>query len=284
MTQYTTLIDCSTLNKHLNHSDWAVVDCRFNLMDTEAGRRAYQESHIPGARYAHLDEDLSSPITADSGRHPLPEPSALATTLGHWGIDLSTQVVVYDDAGGGVAARLWWLMRWLGSTRCAVLDGGWPAWQTQGYPVTQERPQATVKQFPDHHNDRLWLDTAAVSANTKSKDRLLFDARSESRFRGEQEPIDPVAGHVPGALSMPLTDNLKNGHFLSAELLRQRFEPHLSGRTSDQVVHMCGSGVTACHNLLAMEIAGLNGSLLYPGSWSEWIRDPARPIAKVEDF
>ena len=277
--RYDTLIDVTALHAHRNDPHWVVVDCRFNLMDAEAGRRAYRESHLPGARYAHLDEDLSSPITPTTGRHPLPDPKRLASKLGDWGIGPETQVVAYDDMGGMLAAaRLWWLLRWLGHTTAAVLDGGFLAWQRAGLPLTTELPTVQPTEFSGRPDDRLWLTTAQVQALPSAN--VLLDARISARFRGEMEPIDPVAGHIPGAVNLPTEGHLTaDGHFLPPAELRARFIAALGKRPPTTVVHSCGSGVTACHNLLAMETAGLHGSRLYAGSWSEWIRDPARPVA-----
>lgn len=275
------LIDPEALYPHLDDPAWVVVDCRFNLLDTEAGRRAYREGHIPNARYAHLDEDLSGPVTPASGRHPLPDPARLADTLGSWGIHESSQVVAYDEANGAIAARLWWLLRWLGHEPCAVLDGGLAAWRRRGLPLSTAVPKPRAARFPERHDDSLWVDSAAVLAEVIHGDSLLLDARTALRYRGEQEPIDPVAGHVPGAVSLPLEGNLTSeGRFLEPAALRARFAGALGERSPEQVIHMCGSGVTACHNLLAMEVAGLSGSRLYAGSWSEWIRDPGRPVAR----
>ncbi len=276
---YTTLIDLNTLHTHLDDHDWIVIDCRFNLTDTTAGQQAYRESHIPGARYAHLDDDLSDPVTASSGRHPLPDPNRLAYRLGQWGISDTQQVVVYDDMGGMLAAaRLWWLLRWLGHHACAVLDGGFPAWQHTGRPLTAELPILHAATFNVRLNDQLWCSTQHVL--NKSADECLLDARAAARYRGEVEPIDPVAGHIPDAVNLPTDGNLTaDGDFLPIAELQSRFAAVLGNHPPANVIHMCGSGVTACHNLLAMEMAGLSGSRLYPGSWSEWIRDPKRPIA-----
>ena len=276
---HTTLITAATLQAHLDDPDWVVVDCRFNLADPAAGRRAYQAGHIPGARYAHLDEDLSAPVTATTGRHPLPDPARLAATLGAWGIGPGTQVLAYDDLGGMLAAaRLWWLLRWLGHTAVAVLDGGLPAWTRAGLPLSTDVPVIAARTFIARPDDRLWLTVEQVQGLPAHE--LLLDARGAARYRGEMEPIDPVVGHIPGALNLPTESNLAaDGCFLPAAALRARFAALLGERPAARVVHSCGSGVTACHNLLAMEVAGLSGSRLYAGSWSEWIRDPQRPVA-----
>lgn len=276
---YQQLIDVKTLNEHLDDPDWVIVDCRFNLADTETGRRAYAESHLPGARYAHLDEDLSSPITPMTGRHPLPDPVALAKKLGAWGIGNHTQVVAYDDMSGMLAAaRFWWLLRWLGHSAVAVLDGGLAAWQRAGLPLTAEQPIIKPQTFTAQPDDRLWLTTAQIQR--LAPDELLLDARGAARYRGEMEPVDPVAGHIPGAVNVPTEGHLTDeGCFRPAAELRARFLAAIGDRLPTAVVHNCGSGITACHNLLAMEVAGLSGARLYAGSWSEWIRDPQRPVA-----
>lgn len=280
---HTTLIDTATLRAHLDDPNWIIVDCRFSLMDTEAGRRAWRENHLPGARYAHLDEDLSGPITAATGRHPLPDPVRLASKLGEWGINPGTQVVTYDDMGGMLAAaRLWWLLRWLGHEATAVLDGGFPAWRRAGLPPSAELPVVRPATFDPRPDDRLWLTAEQVM--NLSPEEVVLDARAAARYRGEMEPIDPVAGHIPGAVNLPTEGNLKpDGHFLPVADLRARFTAALGEQPPAGVAHSCGSGVTACHNLLAMEIAGLSGSRLYAGSWSEWIRDPARPVVAGAD-
>ncbi len=278
---YRTLIDCDSLARELGNSSWRVFDCRFSLKDTDAGRRAYAESHIPGARYVHLDEDLSGALTPTSGRHPLPSPDAFAARLGRWGVANSTQVVCYDGRSDGPAARMWWMLRWLGHEAVAVLDGGFEAWRAAGLPLSHEVPDFDPVQFVAHVNDGVWVDTPAIEANLASGECAVVDARAHERFRGEREPLDAVAGHIPGAICLPHADNVDtDGFFLSPERLRRRFEDALGpARSAAQVVHSCGSGVSACHNLLAMEIAGLGGSRLYPGSWSAWISDSQRPVA-----
>ncbi len=277
---FTTLIDTDTLARHLADPRWVVVDCRFTLTDTGAGRRAWTAGHIPGARYAHLDEDLSSPITPRTGRHPLPDPNVLARTLGAWGIDESKQVVVYDDSFGAMAARLWWLLRWLGHDAVALLDGGYPKWVREEKLVTPDAPAVHPATFHPRVNHALWVNTDFVEQVRRDEAFVVLDARAEERFRGEVEPLDKVAGHVPGAVNAVYEDNLDvSGEFLSAEELCERYLDLLGGVAPDQAIHMCGSGVTACHNVLAMERAGLPGARLYAGSWSEWITDPDRPVA-----
>ncbi len=277
---YTTLVSTELLARHLADPDWIVVDCRFTLTDPEAGRRAYDAGHIPGARYAHLEADLSGAKTGRNGRHPLPQPEVLAAKLGAWGVGQTSQVVVYDDSFGAMAVRLWWLLRWLGHDAVALLDGGLPKWQREGRPVTTERPHIIPAEFVPRVRGEMAVDAASLQAALERDAVLLIDARAEMRFSGEREPLDPVAGHVPGAVNLPFEDNLDMaGTMLPAEALRDMYGGVLNGRAPREVVLMCGSGVTACHNLLAMEIAGLGGAKLYPGSWSEWIADPSRPVA-----
>ncbi|UTW11907.1 sulfurtransferase [Marinobacterium rhizophilum] len=259
-----------------------LLDCRFSLADKGYGRRVYAEGHIPGAYYLDLDEDLAAPVVAGSGRHPLPDMARLVARLRGCGVEPDVQVVLYDDCSGAMAARGWWLLRGLGLASVAVLDGGINAWMGEGAVPSVELPAKPVTSEPRWQG--CWsgegvFDAAMVADNLAQASFVLVDARSGERFRGEQEPIDPVAGHVPGALNRPLTDNLQQGRFKSPQQLRDEWSTLLGGRSASQVVHMCGSGVTACHNQLAMEIAGLVGSGLYPGSWSEWIQEPLRPVA-----
>lgn len=285
---YTTLVTPALLLDHLDDPDWVVVDCRFSLEDSERGRRDFLQAHIPGAVYAHLDRDLSGPVVAGrTGRHPLPDPAALADLLSGWGIGPGVQVVAYDDRGGAFAARLWWMLGWLGHDAAAVLDGGWPAWQQAGYPARSGAAQPVPRIFspqlrPERAVEAEAVEAEAVEAARQDAAACLLDARAEARFRGEHEPIDPVAGHIPGARSAPFSDNLDaEGRFLPPEALRARFEALLAGTAPEGVVSYCGSGVTAAHNLLALAHAGLHGARLYPGSWSEWITDPQRPVEKT---
>jgi len=280
---YRTLTDCHTLALHLHDPDWVIVDCRFALSDPGAGQRVYAAGHIPGARYAHLNDDLSSAVTAASGRHPLPDPAVLAEKLGAWGIDRSKQVVAYDDSFGAMASRLWWLLRWLGHDRVALLDGGLPRWQREGHPMTTDLPAVTPARFTPQVRSDMCVDAAKVAQAVTQRDWLVMDARAEERYNGEVEPLDPVAGHIPGAINLPYEDNLHlSGRFSSPDELRALYAGFIETVPPAQVIQMCGSGVTACHNILAMEHAGLHGARLYAGSWSEWIRDPSRPVARDE--
>jgi thiosulfate/3-mercaptopyruvate sulfurtransferase len=279
---YTTLISPGDLRPQVGRKDWVIVDCRFSLPDPPAGRRAYAENHIPGAVYAHLAEDLSGPVVAGkTGRHPLPDPGVLAKRFSDWGIDRSTQVVAYDASGGAMAGRLWWLLRWLGHDRVAVLDGGWQAWVTEGHPVTAVPPVVERRSFVMALRPGLVADATAVDRARADRKSKVLDARAAERFRGENETIDPVAGHIPGAISAPYAENLgADGRFKSPEDLRRHFTG-LTGQTpADRIICYCGSGVTAVHDIIALAHAGLGQALLYPGSWSEWITDPRRPVAK----
>lgn len=280
---YTTLISPEILNQQLRNPQFVIVDCRFSLADTHAGATAYRLGHIPHARYAHLDNDLSSAITSVTGRHPLPNMAAFVKKLGSWGIDNQSQVIAYDDASGAFAGRLWWLLRMLGHDKVAVLDGGYRHWLKRGFAATTHLPVITPKIFRPYPAEADKLSALDVQNGLARRTLCVIDARTPDRFRGEQEPIDPVAGHIPGAINRPFQLNLDStGVFLPAETLHRQFVELLGENSPQHTVHMCGSGVTACHNLLAMEIAGLKGSKLYPGSWSEWIRDKNRPVAQVK--
>ena len=284
---FTTLIDAPALQGLLGKPGIAIVDCRFDLGNPDNGRRAYLAGHIPGARYADLNQDLSAAVSAKSGRHPLPAPAQLAATLNRLGIGPGIQVIGYDDSAGAFAARLWWLLRWLGHGAVAVLDGGLKAWlaaggELQAGPAGADSAAAAgIPAFLPGVDAAAVLDAASVEAQLADPGFLLIDARAPERFAGTVEPIDSVAGHVAGAVNQPFSANLgADGRFLPAPQLRRLWEARLAGREISRVAAMCGSGVTACHNLLSLEVAGLSGAKLYPGSWSEWIRDPNRPIAR----
>ena len=282
----TTLITASELAAHLNDADWVIIDCRFDLARPDWGAQAYAAGHIPHALYANLDHDLSAPRTPRSGRHPLPQVEALAQTLGRFGIDERVQVIAYDQGPGAYAARLWWLLRWLGHPQVAVLDGGLAAWERAGLPLSSAIEPRAPRRFRASADALQVVGDSEVaqlvgSGALRSRAQLLIDARSADRFAGENESIDPVAGHVPGARNHPVAANLDaQGRFLAPGQLRAAWEKTLRGASARQVISMCGSGVTACHNLLALEAAGLPGARLYSGSWSEWITDPTHPVAR----
>ena len=278
---YETLITADELESHLDDPDWVAVDCRFSLADTERGGRDYRQRHIPGAVYAHLDANLSGPVERGrTGRHPLPDVDTLARTLGGWGIDSGIQVIVYDDFKGGIAVRLWWLLGWLGHDAVALLDGGWPAWEAAGKPTRAGVENRRARSFEAHlRPDRIATVDDVVEAGSAS-DATLLDARAGERYRGEVEPFDAAAGHIPGAVSAPWGGNVdSHGRMHAPDLLRRRFEGVLGGTDPARAVCYCGSGVTANHDVLAMVHAGLERPRLYPGSWSEWITDPSRERA-----
>jgi len=279
---FTTLIDANTLSQHLSDPQWVILDCRHDLMNPDFGRNAFAEGHIESAQFANIDTDLSGPKQdADGvfrGRHPLPDRAALLETLRRWGINHDTQVVAYDAHGGMYAARLWWLLRWLGHGAVAVLDGGLAAWSTAGLPLVTavtERPRGTLAEKATLVRK---VSVGDLVENLDAKRLQVVDARANDRFRGENETIDPVGGHIPGARNRFFKDNLQgDGRFKDAATLKQELAPIVGAPAS--AVMQCGSGVTACHNLLALEIAGLSGAALYPGSWSEWCADSTRPVA-----
>ena len=283
---FSTLIDALALRELAGRPEVAVIDCRFDLNRPEGGRRAYLAGHIPGARYADLNKDLSAPISPNSGRHPLPSPKDFAATLGRLGIGNATQVIAYDDAGGSFAARLWWMLRWLGHRSVAVLDGGVKAWTAAGGTLESGGEQPLPKEIPGGRispraDSVAVIDTADIAAFLTDPKNLLVDARAAERFAGSVEPIDAVAGHIAGAVNHPFSANLApDGRFLPAPDLERLWASRLAGRQAAHLAAMCGSGVTACHNLLSLEVAGLSGAKLYAGSWSEWIRDPNRPVAR----
>lgn len=277
---HTTLVSAAETAAHLNDPQWVICDCRHDLANHSAGYKAYRAGHVPGARFLHLDVDLSGTKTGLTGRHPLPHPATFCLRLGALGIANDTQVVAYDDTGGAYAARLWWMLRWIGHTRAAVLDGGWQAWTRAGLPVTVEQPVAEPVSYNGRPQPQAVVDSAQLLANLQERKTLVLDARASDRYRGENETLDPVAGHIPGAINRFFKLNLDgDGRFKAPAALKQEFTAVLDGHAPEATVHQCGSGVTACHNLLAMEIAGLGGSRLYPGSWSEWVSDRRRPVA-----
>jgi thiosulfate/3-mercaptopyruvate sulfurtransferase len=283
MSLATPLISVVELAALLNASprqNLVVLDASFDLHDVQAGRRAFEQGHVPGARYADLDADLCSAKTGRNGRHPLPERSAFAQTVAKWGVTPESKVVVYDRQGAMFAARLWWMLRWLGHDDVAVLDGGWAAWQAAGA-ATDAGSTADVQGAPTYPVTPALM--AVVDADTLQSclgSVCLLDARAPERYRGDVEPLDAAAGHIPGALNRFFQLNLIDGRFKPADELRAEFAALLAGQPIGEMIHSCGSGVTACHNLLAMHVAGLSGASLYPGSWSEWSADPARPIEK----
>lgn len=275
-----TLVSVSQLREQLGNPGWCIVDVRHLLADVGHGERAYAEAHIPGAFFLHCDRDLSGPMTGSNGRHPLPDPQVLAARLGSLGIGRQTQVVAYDDTQGMIAGRLWWLLRWLGHDAVAVLDGGWQAWLESGAAVDAGLPLAIPCEFVPLMRNYA-VDAQFVRQMLDAPSMRLVDGRANDRFRGENETIDPVGGHIPGAINRFFRDNLSaDGHFKPAGELATDWQEILAGEPPEQVVHYCGSGVSACHNLLAMEIAGLPGSRLYGGSWSEWCADPQRPVER----
>lgn len=280
---HTTLVSAATLAQHLGDSHWLIIDCRFDLTQPAAGEAAYGAGHVPGAIYAHLDRDLSSPITPATGRHPLPDPEHFAQTLSRWGVSADTQVIAYDADNGMYASRLWWLLRWVGHRAVAVLDGGFKAWTAAAQPTSTEIPARPPTRFQARPDRDLWLDAEQVQARAQQPDWRLLDARAPERFLGKVEPLDKVAGHVPGARNHPFSTNLgSDGRFGAPEELRRRYEQSQAGVADDHTIVMCGSGVTACHLLLALEVAGKPGARLYAGSWSEWIRNPQRGVATTD--
>lgn len=278
---FRTLISSGALALHLPETAFVVIDCRFKLDDVQWGEREYEASHIPGAVYAHLDRDLSGPKTGANGRHPLPDPKTLAATFGRLGIADGVQVVAYDQNNGMFASRLWWLLRWMGHDAAAVLDGGFAKWTAEGRETRAGSEHATPRNFAGSPRAEMMVDANRVAALMTQGGWRLVDARAPERYRGEVEPLDKLPGHIPGAANHFFQTNVDaNGVFLTPEALRAGHAAALAGVAPDHVVAYCGSGVTACHNLLAMEHAGLGGAKLYPGSWSEWSADPKRPVER----
>ena len=281
--KYQTIISVEDLNKNLNTQDWLIFDCRFILKDPEGGLKKFNQGHIPGAQYADMDKDLASPMTSTSGRHPLPNPDEFINKLQSWGVNNTSQIICYDDMSGAFAARMWWLLKWLGHNDVAVLDGGIDKWTANNLTLETDTQQKAAGSFSGQANNDMWVDVEFVQKELAENNINLLDARSAERFTAKDTKTDPVAGHVPGAMSYPFAENLsKQGVFLPLEELQKRFAPMLSSSEKKEVINMCGSGVTACHNLLAMRIAELPMTRLFVGSWSEWIKDKSRPVATGE--
>lgn len=275
------LVSAQALAANVTNPEWVVFDVRHDLGDVNRGRREYHAGHIPGAYFLHLDEDLSGEKTGTNGRHPLPDVAKLAAKLSQCGVAPGRRVVAYDDAGGSVAGRLWWLLRWLGHARVSLLDGGISAWRREGLPLETAVPPPRAGRFEPRPMLGATTDIHYVAAFRGSPTVRIVDARGAERFSGAAETIDPVGGHIPGAVNRFWKQNLDDdGRFKPPAQLKQEFLSLLGEATPALTVHQCGSGVTACHNLFAMELAGLGGSRLYPGSWSEWCADPLRPVAK----
>ncbi len=276
------LISAAQLQQRLAEPDLLILDCRFALEDLAYGQRSFSEGHIPGAQFADLELNLSGPIQPGiTGRHPLPAPAQLLHHLREWGLNARSDVVLYDDGPGAFAARAWWLLAWLGKRDGVyLLDGGLKAWREAGGALTHELPSSALGTFTGRADNTLLVSAAQLQQRLHDNRLTLLDARGLPRFRGDVEPLDPIAGHIPGAKCAAFTDNLdSDGHFLSATQLHQRFGAQLDGRSPCELVAYCGSGVTACHNLFALCLAGYPLARLYAGSWSEWITDPSRPVA-----
>lgn len=274
------LVTTEELQQHLDDPKWVVFDARHDLMKVEKGRQSYAESHVPGAYFAHTDEDLSGKKTGKNGRHPLPDIDTFAAKMNQCGVGPGVQVVVYDDLGGNFAVRLWWLLTWLGHDEVALLDGGWPAWEKEGRPVTKDVPAPREGHFVPRPHLGDVVDIHFVDRFREDPSIKLIDARAAERFEGRNETIDPVAGHIPGAINRFWQKNLTPaGLFKKPDQLRAEYTLLLGSTAPEQAVHMCGSGVTSCHNMFAMKLAGLPIGRLYAGSWSEWCADPARPVA-----
>jgi thiosulfate/3-mercaptopyruvate sulfurtransferase len=275
------LVTTQELAGHLGDPKWIVFDTRHDLMDASKGRKAYEAGHIPGAYFLGVDDDLAGNRTGKNGRHPLPDPAQFAVKLNERSVNPDSQVVIYDDLSGNFAVRLWWMLRWLGHEHAALLDGGFPLWEKEGRPVTQEVPAPRKGSFMPRPRLGATVDVHFVERFREDPAVKLLDARAAERFEGRVEPIDPVAGHIPGAVNRFWKMNLTpDGRFKPAGQLRAEYLELLAGADPAQVVHSCGSGVTACHNLFSMELAGIPGGRLYPGSWSEWCAEPSRPIAR----
>ena len=282
---YTTYISAKELKDNLGKDNWVIIDCRFSLANTEAGQTAFNEAHIPGAVYAHLDNDLSGPIIpGETSRHPLPTIEDFVKKCRSWGIENSSQVVLYDNNGGMIASRLWWMLNWVGHNRVAVLDGAWDAWLAADMPVSNEKPEVQKSEFRASLNTELLVEVEEVESIRQDASFVLIDSRANKRYRGEVEPLDPIAGHIPGAVNAPNSEVIgAEAKVLDKEALKAHFDPIIEEKSMEKVVFYCGSGVSACRNILAMQHAGYGMAKLYAGSWSEWITDPERPIGTIID-
>lgn len=277
---YDSIINIHQLKNHIDDPDWVVVDCRFDLANPQFGEQAYLSGHLPGAIYANINTQLSGPIVpGKTGRHPLPEVTVIAQTLSNWGIDQDVQVVAYDDGGGKFAVRLWWLLHWLGHTKAAVLDGGIIKWQAANFPLETAHKDRAPRNFIPHPNPEMIMDLSSLDILPDNK--LIVDSRSPERYAGKLEPIDPIAGRIPGAINRFFENNLQSdGTFLPSDILTEQFRGLVGKTPNEDIVFYCGSGITGAHNVFAMYTAGLGMAKLYPGSWSEWITDPNRPIER----
>ena len=275
------LVSCSELASRLADPDWIILDCQHDLMNHALGRESYARGHIPGAQFVDMEADMAGAKTGRNGRHPLPTPEAMIAAFSRLGVSAGKRVVAYDNSQNTYAGRVWWSLRYLGHGNVAVLDGGLGKWVAEGRRVTAEVPAPRPATFTGRPDEAMKVDVAAIVANLGRPGMTVIDARTAERYAGQQEPIDPVAGHIPGAKLRFWKDNINaDGTYKPASELRAAFTALAGGAPASEIVHQCGSGVSACHNLIAMEIAGLTGSRLYPGSWSEWCADPARPVAR----
>ena len=281
---YKTIISADNLMKNINNKEFIIFDCRCDISDSSYGVNAYNEGHIENSIFVDVDHDLASEKTANSGRHPLPDPQLLSEKLSQWGMTNNKQAIVYDDAGGAFASRMWWVLKWLGHTNVAVLDGALGAWMSNGGKLSTKPTIFERHVFNPSIKNDMHVSIKDVEEAQYKMSKLILDARSKERYLGIKDEVDPVAGHIPGAISHPLGKNLdKNGHFRSPEELRLNFNKLIGDTASSDIISMCGSGITACHNILALEISGIKGVPLYVGSWSEWITDKSRPIAKIDE-
>lgn len=278
------IISSDILYQQLSSPAWRIIDCRFNLKDPGEGWALYKMGHIPNAIYAHLENDLSSKVTAYSGRHPLPDAKSFQQTLGKWNIKPETQIIVYDDSAGSYAARLWWMLRWMGHESVAVLDGGFSHWRKQGLPLVIGEPTGgEISNYVGSPSMSMLIDSDSLEKRLLENKCLLIDVRDSIRFKGIEEPVDKIAGHIPGAINLPWKTNIgEDGLFLSKASLHDYYSKVLRNKPVTDTVFMCGSGVTACHSLLVLDYLGIKGAKLYPGSWSAWISDSSRPVTSLK--